>query len=295
MSDDVIERVLAVECPFCGANRQLACGTEWTDGDSCPVFCASRIRAALSPPTGTRAPVGERETFELRLVVNGQPTTLEVRTGEPMRSLIKPALDKTGMVGRPPEDWELRDVDGELLYHDDIIVKPFPPDTLLFLTLKAGVAAGTRAETVTCAKCGQERQGVTPATFVCRRCLGMEPATGMKPGEQCTLAASYHHALGHWFDKHLDAGWKDYGGPLERCPYIEPLTGGWLVTWDDGKETFHDEKTILGAEYRGHAPTPSVPPTCVTCHGVKRWFDEMSSTYVGCPACGAVNPPKETT
>ncbi len=81
------------------------------------------------------------EEFDLKIVVNGQPTTVRVKTREPLRSLIQPALDQTGVVGRPIEDWELRDRSGVLLSHNWIVEKPFADDTLLFLTLKVGWGA----------------------------------------------------------------------------------------------------------------------------------------------------------
>lgn len=60
-----------------------------------------------------------------------------------------------------------------------------------------------------------------------------EPATGMKPGQRCTQSAGHDigairnapHNFNATRDEMWNSGaWKSYGH--ERCPYIEPATGG---------------------------------------------------------------------
>jgi hypothetical protein len=74
------------------------------------------------------------------VVVNGEPTTVEVNPNAPLHTVIPKALHATGNVGQPPENWELRDVGGNLL---DTSQKTesfgFEPGVRLFLSLKAGI------------------------------------------------------------------------------------------------------------------------------------------------------------
>ena len=50
----------------------------------------------------------------LTVVVNGQPTVIDAVVEDLLRSVIEPALRQTGNSGQPPENWELRDADGDL-------------------------------------------------------------------------------------------------------------------------------------------------------------------------------------
>lgn len=76
----------------------------------------------------------------LNIVVNGQPTTVDANNNSPLRTVIPQALNQTGNVGQPPENWELRDQAGTLL---DIEAKVasfgFAEGTRLYLNLKAGI------------------------------------------------------------------------------------------------------------------------------------------------------------
>lgn len=45
----------------------------------------------------------------LTIVVNGQPVEIEANENAPLRSLVGRALELSGNVGQPPENWELRD------------------------------------------------------------------------------------------------------------------------------------------------------------------------------------------
>ena len=79
-------------------------------------------------------------SLDLTVVVNGQPTTVAANIHEPLHAIIPKALEQTGNMGQPPENWELRDEAGAPLdpakkvadYH-------FSPGVRLFLNLKAGV------------------------------------------------------------------------------------------------------------------------------------------------------------
>lgn len=76
----------------------------------------------------------------LTIVVNGVPTEIERNVNAPLKSTIEKALEQTGNTGRPLDDWELRDIQGNVL---DLGRKigdyQFPADVKLFLNLKAGI------------------------------------------------------------------------------------------------------------------------------------------------------------
>ena len=76
----------------------------------------------------------------ITVVVNGQPTVVDVIEDAPLGTIIPDALRQTENSGQPPENWELRDTDGSLLDLDKKIGDyGFPPKIRLFLNLKAGV------------------------------------------------------------------------------------------------------------------------------------------------------------
>jgi Protein of Unknown function (DUF2604) len=77
---------------------------------------------------------------ELAIIVNGQPVIIEANRNAPIHTVIPKALEASGTIGQPPENWELRDASGELLPLDRKIEDfNFPPDVKLLLNLKAGV------------------------------------------------------------------------------------------------------------------------------------------------------------
>ena len=77
---------------------------------------------------------------EITVVVNGQPTVIVAVENDRLRSIIPDALRQTGNSGQPPENWELRDSDGNLLdLNKKIGDFGFDEKTRLFLNLKAGV------------------------------------------------------------------------------------------------------------------------------------------------------------
>jgi hypothetical protein len=77
---------------------------------------------------------------DLAVIVNGQPTVVEANPRAALESVIARALEQTGNVGQPPDQWEIRDASGiELDRHRKIEDFQFPPGMKLFLNLKAGV------------------------------------------------------------------------------------------------------------------------------------------------------------
>ena len=78
--------------------------------------------------------------ISITVVVNGKPTDVDAFDSEPLGSIIPDALQQTGNTGQPPENWELRDSDGNLLdLQKKIEDYGFQEKVRLFLNLKAGV------------------------------------------------------------------------------------------------------------------------------------------------------------
>lgn len=77
---------------------------------------------------------------ELVVVVNGQPVVVDANENAPLHTVIAKALEASGNIGQPPDNWELRDANGELLdVSRKIKDSGLPSDAKLFLNLKAGV------------------------------------------------------------------------------------------------------------------------------------------------------------
>lgn len=73
-------------------------------------------------------------------VVNGEEVPLEVEDHMPLHAARNQALATSHNTGRPPDDWELRDINGNLLQD---VSRPigsygFAAGVRLFLTLKVG-------------------------------------------------------------------------------------------------------------------------------------------------------------
>lgn len=76
----------------------------------------------------------------LTIVVNGKAVEVDVNENAPLQTAIPKALHESQNQGQPPENWELRDADGNLLdLHKKIGAYGFTDQTKLFLNLKAGV------------------------------------------------------------------------------------------------------------------------------------------------------------
>jgi hypothetical protein len=77
----------------------------------------------------------------LTVVVSGTAVEVTVNENAPLRTVIPEALKESKAVGRSPDDWELKDKDGNILDLDKKIEEyAFTDETKLFLSLKAGHA-----------------------------------------------------------------------------------------------------------------------------------------------------------
>ena len=84
--------------------------------------------------------MADSKKISLTVVVNGQPTVVDEFIDVSLGTIIPDALRQTGNTGQPSDNWELRDVDGNLLdLHKTIEDYGFTDKTRLFLNLKAGV------------------------------------------------------------------------------------------------------------------------------------------------------------
>ena len=84
--------------------------------------------------------MADAKKTEVTVIVNGQPTVVFAIEDQPLGNIIPDALRQTGNSGQPPENWELRDAQGNLLDPDKNYGDyAFPEKIRLFLNLKAGV------------------------------------------------------------------------------------------------------------------------------------------------------------
>ena len=80
---------------------------------------------------------------EITVVVNGKPAEVFAVEDQPIGAIISDALEQTGNTGQPPENWELRDAEGNLLDpNKNFGDYPFSEKDRLFLNLKVGVGGG---------------------------------------------------------------------------------------------------------------------------------------------------------
>jgi len=87
---------------------------------------------------------GGCQTVRFTISANGQPVTFDAGLDEPLAAVRAKALELSRNVGRPADDWDLKDEAGTVLdpnrtvrdYH-------FGKEAFLFLSLRAG-AAGDR-------------------------------------------------------------------------------------------------------------------------------------------------------
>ena len=81
--------------------------------------------------------------IDVTVVVNGEPTEVEVNENAPLTALVGKALVKTTNTGQAPENWELRDGQGNELDLDKKFASfGFAEGVKLFLNLKAGIGGG---------------------------------------------------------------------------------------------------------------------------------------------------------
>ena len=82
----------------------------------------------------------DSKKIELTVVVNGQPTVIDVPEETSLGAVIPDVLRQTGNSGQPAENWEFRDADGHLLdLNKKVGDYGFTKESRLFLNLKAGV------------------------------------------------------------------------------------------------------------------------------------------------------------
>lgn len=53
--------------------------------------------------------------MKLTIIVNGQHTEVQAKRKHALHSVMPPALEQAGYEGSPPDNWELRNVQGTLL------------------------------------------------------------------------------------------------------------------------------------------------------------------------------------
>lgn len=79
--------------------------------------------------------------IELLFIVSGVATPITANLNAPMKTAVHKALQDSGNVGQPLENWELKDADGKVLDLEKKIGDyGFDPGVQLFLSLLAGVA-----------------------------------------------------------------------------------------------------------------------------------------------------------
>jgi hypothetical protein len=79
------------------------------------------------------------QKISITVVVSGHPTTLSLNRHQTVAHLVQEALQKSGNVGQPPDQWELRTSDGSLINQALTIADANITDGMtLFLSPKAG-------------------------------------------------------------------------------------------------------------------------------------------------------------
>lgn len=77
----------------------------------------------------------------ITVVVNGAPTLVHAMPSDTLGDVRKQALNQTNNIAQPPENWELKNEEGEVLDADKKVgSRHFGPSVTLFLSLSAGVA-----------------------------------------------------------------------------------------------------------------------------------------------------------
>ena len=99
----------------------------------------SEVKMKQNQALDGRGPGGEK--LLLTVVVNGNPATIEVAPRASLKALVARALEETNSVGRPPDDWELRNEAGQSINVDGSAESNGLADgAVLFLSLKTGAA-----------------------------------------------------------------------------------------------------------------------------------------------------------
>lgn len=84
---------------------------------------------------------GSKNKITFIIVVNGDPVSVDANVNAPLHTVIGKALEMSGNVGQPPENWELKDAAGYVLDASKKIEDlGLVAGTKLFLSLRAGAA-----------------------------------------------------------------------------------------------------------------------------------------------------------
>lgn len=83
----------------------------------------------------------ESKKVTLIAIVGGDPVKVKANADEPLESIIPDALEKAGTTGRPPEDWLIKDKEGNLYDRHKLIREyHFPTEFAVYLSLGTGEA-----------------------------------------------------------------------------------------------------------------------------------------------------------
>jgi hypothetical protein len=83
---------------------------------------------------------GNPNEVQLRVVVNGEAVTVTANRNSPLKTVIPEALHESQNQGQPPENWELKDADGNLLDPNRKIEDfQFADKATLYLSLRVGI------------------------------------------------------------------------------------------------------------------------------------------------------------
>lgn len=81
---------------------------------------------------------GGQNLTNLLIIVNGTPTEVKINLNAPLKTAAEKALEQTGNMGRPIEDWQIKWNDQVLDMNKKVKEFDFPEGIELFLGLKAG-------------------------------------------------------------------------------------------------------------------------------------------------------------
>lgn len=99
---------------------------------------------AKAPETASKSTgkaTGSKNKIVLTIVVNGEPVAVEANVNAPLNTVIAKALNDSGNVGQPQENWELKDEGGAVLDSGlKVEDSGLSAGQKLFLSLKAGAA-----------------------------------------------------------------------------------------------------------------------------------------------------------
>jgi len=81
---------------------------------------------------------GQHNLIDLKIIVNGSLTIVNVNVNAPLKTAVQKALEQTGNTGRPFKDWTIKWNDQILDMEKKIKDFNFPDGVELFLSLEAG-------------------------------------------------------------------------------------------------------------------------------------------------------------